>query len=97
MKVTVNVECSPEEARAFFGLPDVRPMQENLMQEIERRMMANLSAMDPETISKTWFPMGMQGMEQWQKLFWNQMQQSMSGAASFASAVSGLGSKEPKT
>ena len=33
MKFTVNVECTPEEARAFMGLPDVQPMQEAMMQD----------------------------------------------------------------
>ena len=26
MKITVDVDCTPEEARAFLGLPDVKPM-----------------------------------------------------------------------
>ncbi|WP_348657889.1 DUF6489 family protein, partial [uncultured Thalassospira sp.] len=50
MKVTVNIDCTPEEARTFFGLPDVQPMQKAMMQEIEDRMKANLAAMDPETM-----------------------------------------------
>ena len=28
MKFTVNVECSPEEARRFRGLPDVTPIND---------------------------------------------------------------------
>ncbi len=39
MKITMNVECTPDEARAFLGLPDVKPMQEQLMQEVQERMM----------------------------------------------------------
>jgi hypothetical protein len=31
MKFTVNVECSPEEARRFMGLPDVTPINEALV------------------------------------------------------------------
>lgn len=80
MKVTVNVDCTPEEARAFMGLPDVRPMQEALMRELEERMRANIQAMSPESILKTWMPAGMQGADQLQKMFWGQMQQMMSGA-----------------
>ena len=30
MKITVNVDCTPDEARHFFGLPDVKPMQDAL-------------------------------------------------------------------
>jgi len=30
MKITMNIDCTPDEARAFFGLPDVKPMQEKM-------------------------------------------------------------------
>lgn len=73
MKVTIDIDCTPEEARAFMGLPDVKPMQESMMQEVEDRMRANLQAMDPETMFKTWLPAGMQSFEQMQKMFWSQM------------------------
>jgi hypothetical protein len=72
MKITVDVDCTPEEARAFLGLPDVKPMQEALMAQVQERMAAALAAMDPETMVKTWLPAGVQGMEQLQKMFWSQ-------------------------
>ena len=75
MKVTINIDCTPEEARVFFGLPDVKPMQDAMMAEIEKRMRANMDAMDPETMFKTWLPAGIQGWEQLQKAFWGQMVQ----------------------
>ncbi len=77
MKITVDVDCTPEEARAFFGLPDVRPMQEALMKQLQDRMSASLSAMDPETMMRTWMPAGIQGFEQLQKMFWSQMNAAM--------------------
>jgi len=73
MKINVDVECTPEEARAFLGLPDVKPMQGAVLEEIEDRMRKNLSAMDPETLFKTWLPMGVQSLEQLQKMFWSQI------------------------
>ncbi len=72
MKITIDVDCTPEEARAFLGLPDVVPMQRALMEEIGARMSAGLEAMDPETLMKTWMPLGVQGLEQAQKVFWAQ-------------------------
>lgn len=72
MKVTVDVECTPEEARAFLGLPDVKPMQDAVMKEVQERMTSSLHAMDPETMIKTWLPAQVQGMEQLQKMFWSQ-------------------------
>lgn len=79
MKFTVDVDCTPDEARAFLGLPDVKPMQDALMKQMQDRMTAALSAMDPETMMKTWLPAGVQGMEQLQKMFWAQFGGGASG------------------
>ena len=76
MKVNVEINCTPEEARAFFGLPDLGPMQQRVMGEIEDRLRSSLNAMNPETIFKTWLPASMQGVEQVQQLqqaFWSQL------------------------
>ena len=73
MKVTFDIECTPEEARKFLGLPDVVPMQEAMMKELSEKMKENMEAMDPETIMKTWFESGMQNMTDMQKMFWGQM------------------------
>jgi hypothetical protein len=75
MKFTMNVDCTPEEARTFFGLPDVQPMQEAIMKELQERMQANIRAMDPQSMMQQWFPLGMQNLEQFQKIFWGQMGQ----------------------
>jgi hypothetical protein len=74
MKITVDIDCTPEEARAFFGLPNVQPMQEVLLKKIEERMVANLDAMAPEALLKNWLPAGVQGLEQLQALFWKSLQ-----------------------
>ena len=42
-------------------------MHEALMAELQKRMMANLQAMEPEQLFKTWLPAGLQGWEQLQK------------------------------
>ena len=73
MKIKIDVDCTPEEARTFLGLPDVAPMQAAVMAEIEKRMMESLKATDPETLMKTWRPVGLQGWEAMQKMFWSQM------------------------
>lgn len=72
MKVKLDIDCTPAEARAFFGLPDVRPLQESLMKEVEARMKQALGAMDPDQMMKTWMPATMQGFEQLQR-FWGQL------------------------
>jgi hypothetical protein len=73
MKLHFDIDCTPEELREFFGLPEVKPMQDRLMAEAEERMRANLKALDPETMMKTWLPAGMRGLEQLQEMFFAQM------------------------
>ncbi len=73
MKVNFDIECTPEEARRFLGLPDLAPMQERFMKELEERMAENLRALDPETLVKTWMPMSMNNLGEMQKMFWSQM------------------------
>jgi hypothetical protein len=73
MKITINFDCTPDEARTFFGLPDVKPMQEALLQEVQDRLSANLQAMSPDAMLKTWLPTALKGFEQWQEMFLAQM------------------------
>lgn len=73
MKISLDIDCTPEELRGFFGLPDVRPMQEQLLKEVEERLRANLKTLDPETMLQNWLPAGLKGFEQLQEIFLNQM------------------------
>ena len=73
MKIKFDIDCTPEELRGFFGLPDVRPMQEELLKEVEERLRANVKALDPETMLNTWLPAGLKGFEQLQEMFMSQM------------------------
>ena len=68
MKVNVEVECTPEEARAFLGLPDVAPLNDHLVAEMKRRMDENMTAMQPDELMKTWTSCGMQAQDQFRKL-----------------------------
>jgi hypothetical protein len=66
MKITIEVDCTPAEARAFMGLPDVEPLQAEVMAEIQRRVMQALSLTDPQQLLKNWVPWSAQGMETFQ-------------------------------
>ena len=68
MKVTVEVECTPAEARSFLGLPDVEPLNDHLVSEMKKRMDANMSAMQPEELMKTWTSFGMAAQDQFRQL-----------------------------
>lgn len=68
MKITIEVDCTPAEARAFMGLPDVEPLQDEVMKEIQRRVMGALSLTDPQQLLRMWSPLGTQGFEALQGL-----------------------------
>ena len=68
MKVTVDIDCTPAEARAFLGLPDVAPLNEAMVAEMQERMKANVAAMQPDELMKTWTSFGLQAHDQFRKL-----------------------------
>jgi len=69
MKITVDIDCTPEEARVFLGLPDVKPMQETLMREMQERLSANLRAMQPDELLRMWLPANLKGYDQIMEAF----------------------------
>lgn len=71
MKIKLDIECTPKEARTFFGLPDVEKMQEILMKEVQAKMMDNISNLDTENMMNSWLPSGMKGLDQMQNMFWS--------------------------
>jgi hypothetical protein len=73
MRITVNIDWTPEEARAFLGLPDVRPMQEQLLKDAQERWTANLRAMEPEALLWSWLRAPLNGVEQLQEMVHSQM------------------------
>ena len=68
MKVNIEIDCKPEEARAFLGLPNVEPLNDHLVAEMQKRMDANLSAMQPEELMKSWTSFGLQAQDQFRRL-----------------------------
>ena len=58
MKVKIDIDCTPEEARAFFGLPDLGPLQREMVSKMQDQMRAAMASMDPEALMKAWMPGG---------------------------------------
>lgn len=61
MKIRVDVDCTPEEARRFLGLPDVSPLNEAFVAEIQHKMQRALKDMDAESLMKSWLSATMPG------------------------------------
>lgn len=68
MKVKIEIDCEPAEARAFLGLPDVEPLNAHMVAEMKRRMDENMAAMKPEELVKTWTSFGLQAQEHFRRL-----------------------------
>jgi hypothetical protein len=71
MKVNIQIDMTPEEARKFLGLPDVSKAQERMMAEVEKRMKAAIDINDPEAMMRAWMPLGGQGFEQFQRFLFD--------------------------
>jgi len=68
MKMTVEVDCTPEEARRFLGLPDVSALNDHLVAEMKARMDSNMAMLSPDEMMKTWMSFGTGATEQFRKL-----------------------------
>ena len=58
MKITVEVDCTPSEARRFFGLPDLEPLQQAVMKRVEEQMLEQTAKFSPEGLLKSWLSAG---------------------------------------
>lgn len=68
MKMTIEVDCTPEEARRFLGLPDVSALNDQLVDEMKKRVEANMSLISPDELMKNWMSFGQGAQEQFRKL-----------------------------
>ncbi len=70
MKITIEVDCTPEEARTFMGLPDLTDVQKAASDALMEQLKSSLGSLDSEGLMKTWFSGDLKGWEQMQKNFW---------------------------
>ena len=78
MKCRLEVDCTPLEARQFFGLPDVQPLQATIMSEVEKKMLSEMERFSPDSVLKNWLSMFNQTPEQLQEAFSKMMFAGMS-------------------
>ena len=64
MKMHVEIDVTPNEARQFLGLPDVKPMQEAVMAQVQAHMLEAADRLSPEGVLKSWLSLVPQGTEQ---------------------------------
>jgi hypothetical protein len=69
MKVNIEIDCTPLEARQFFGLPDVSPMQTAVMEKLQQQMTSNIDKMAPEALMQNWLNFDPKLTERFQDMF----------------------------
>ena len=69
MKIRIDIECSPEEARAFLGWPDVAGFQRAAMEQMQKRATEYFESLEPEKLATMFMPAGMEAWEAMQRTF----------------------------
>ena len=69
MKVNIEIDCTPLEARQFFGLPDLQPLQTAVMDKLQQQMLSNIDKVSPEALMQSWFTFDPKFAERMQDMF----------------------------
>jgi hypothetical protein len=76
MKITVDIDCTPQEARSFMGLPDLEPLHASYLDKMKRNIEEGVTPDTVQAMLKSWAPMGEAGM-----LIWRQLTEQVSKAS----------------
>lgn len=75
MKVNIEIDCTPEEARAFMGLPDVSKANEVYVETMTKAMKGVSSPEQLQEFAMQLAPMGQAGL----KMFQNFIESGLTG------------------
>ncbi|MEP3422557.1 MAG: DUF6489 family protein [Erythrobacter sp.] len=94
MKINVEVECTPEEARSFMGLPDVSQANSVYVDTISKAMKGVKSPDQLQEYAQALAPMGQMGMKLFQSFVEGGMRNATGGGSSSSSGGSKGGSSD---
>ena len=69
MKITAEIDCTPEEARRAMGLPDLSPIHERYVALLGETLEKGASPELLDQMMRSWAPMGDAGIQLWRKMF----------------------------
>ncbi|MBF2759295.1 MAG: hypothetical protein ISN28_03335 [Ectothiorhodospiraceae bacterium AqS1] len=69
MKIHIEFDITPTELREFFGLPNVQPLQEEMLESFRQRMQSGIEGFDPVQMMRPFITPDPAGMEAMQKAF----------------------------
>lgn len=82
MKISIDVDLTPDEFRKTLGLPDITELQKEVVEQFRKQMAAGAEGYDPMSLMKPYLSSGMNSMEAMQKSFFNMMMQQSSKQSS---------------
>jgi hypothetical protein len=72
MKVHIELDMTPDEARSMMGLPDIAPLQKQMLEDMRGRMTKAMEAGDMDALMRVWMPLGgAEAFTQFQKFLWD--------------------------
>jgi hypothetical protein len=71
MKITANVDCTPEEARRFLGLPDLTPVHQAYVERMTKLVGDGTGAETFAELAKNWGPMSEASLTMWRQMMEN--------------------------
>ncbi|HID99957.1 MAG TPA: hypothetical protein EYP59_06675 [Thiotrichaceae bacterium] len=73
MKIHFDIDATPQELRSFFGLPNLEPLQNEILEIIRQNMSAGIEGFDPATVMKPFLPEHLHSLTALQKSLWEAM------------------------
>jgi len=68
MKITVDMDVTPEEMRRLLGLPDLQPLHADMMEKLQAQLNEN---MDPAKLLENYMANSFSSMEAFQRIMAN--------------------------
>jgi len=69
MNVKIDIEITPEEMRKLLGLPDVEAFQQQMLEDIRKRMTEGVEGYDPLKLFQPYIAGTLASWDMLQKLF----------------------------
>ncbi len=88
MKINVEIECTPEEARSFMGLPDVSKANSVYVDTVAKAMKGVNSPDQLQEYAQALAPMGQVGLKLFQSFVEGGMRNATGGSSSRSSSKS---------
>lgn len=80
MKINIEIECTPEEARSFMGLPDVSPANSVYVDNLTKAMQGVSNPDQLQQYAQALAPMGQVGLKLFQSFVESGMKAAQGGS-----------------